>query len=294
MSVYKSGDLYEICLVINLQSFMTLTNTIALYDCSPASIRTLTRRFNSWLARVGMEGLPPIGEWYARRVDFTIDVITPNVPHYVALAKMNNRPAWYVDRVDLDGSAYPESKSVTLNFYDKHDQIRKDLVNIANYSDLLAQAHHVFRLEVQCRRDKLKSLQRNGTNNLQLNNFLSADLSRRVVVGYYKKVMGYEDFHSMANVSQVLGEYSGAGAGKKANFTNWLNSNAAEETLPVAKRVFLQEHPRSSWYNYMSFSREVNINAVTIPDSWGVDELPNPLPAEMRIVAPKGRGYARC
>lgn len=37
-------------------------------------------------------------------------------------------------RVNMPGSAHPESKSVTINFYDKENQVRRKLANVADYN----------------------------------------------------------------------------------------------------------------------------------------------------------------
>ena len=179
-----------------------------------------------------------------------------------------------------------ESKSVTINFYDKADQVQRKLVNVVDYSRLLGEATNIFRLEVQCRSVKLKGLQRKyqQRNDLRIVNFLRRDIATDVVVGYYKLIMGYQDFHSQAHATQTVNSYNGFGAAKKRNFLRHINRFTDFDTLQDAKRSFIEEHSDSSWYSLMRTSRDVNVNPLLIPDNWGVDYLPNPLPASLRTV----------
>lgn len=285
IKVYKANEFYIISLVVNLQSLTTQENTISLFDCSPESIQLLNRQFSDTLSDIGLRGFSPITEWWAKRVDFAIDVTTHNVDRYVALAKMENRPAWFIDRVDEEGSAYPESKYCTLNFYDKLDQVRKKLTNVPDFNRLEAEAENIFRLEVQCESNKLKDLRRRKFNlpNIRLGGFLNPDISINVVAGYYYKVLGYQDFHSMAQSERIVAAYPHCGSARKRNFINWLRYIADYDTLPDAKFAF--NRSPGTWYNYMRLSREIGINPITIPADMGFDNLPNPLPEQYRIAA---------
>ena len=152
-----------------------------------------------------------------------------------------------------------------------------------DFDRLLAEAHNIFRLEIQCGSDKLKSLQRKTNNDLRLRSFLHRELALSVVVGYYKKLMGYQDFCSISAAKSIVEDYCCCGASKKRNFISWIENNARFDTLQEAKTAFLKEKRRSSWYNFMKTSREMNINPVAIPAEWDIDRLTNPLPSFYRI-----------
>lgn len=274
------AGLYTIQIVVNLQTLATLQHSIYLFDCSLQSIQNLSANFATWLDSIGFTRMPPIDHWCARRVDFAVDVPLPGrVPHYVMLAKKGNRPARFIDECDKDGSAYPESKSVTLNFYDKADQVRKDMHHLSYFDTLHAQAQGIFRLEVQCETDKLKSLRRAGVSDQTLGSFMSPTLSQTVVRGYYDKVLGSQDFYSLESAQDVVDAFSdpGMGAAARRNFMTHLRDLAAYSTLPEAKAAVFGQS-RSSWGDFMRRCRALNINPVMLPEEWGIDMLPNPRP----------------
>ena len=271
------AGLYTLQIVVNLQTLATLQHSISLFDCSPQSIQDLSTSFAGWLNCIGFTRMPPIEHWWARRIDFAVDVRLPGlVPHYVMLAKKGNRPARFIDECDKDGSAYPESKSVTLNFYDKADQVRKDMHHLSYFDTLHAQAQGIFRLEVQCEIDKLKSLRRAGVADQTLGSFMRPQLALNVIRGYYDRVLGQQDFHSLESALGVVDAFSGPGMGAaaKRNFMTRLRELAAYDTLPEAKAA---QH-RSSWGDFQRRCRVLNINPVTLPEEWGIDTLPNPRP----------------
>ena len=271
------AGLYTLQIVVNLQTLATLQHSVFLFDCSPQSIRNVSTNFTNWLNCIGFTRLRPLELWWARRFVFAVDVLLPGlVPHYVVLAKKGNRPARFIDECDKDGSAYPESNSVTLNFYDKADQVRKDMHHLSYFDMLHAQAQGIFRLEVQCDTDKLKSLRRASVPDQKLGSFMCPQLALNVIRGYYDRVLGQQDFHSLESAQGVVDAFSGPGMGAaaKRNFMTRLRELAAYDTLPEAKAA----QSRSSWGDFLRRCRALNINPVTLPAEWGIDTLPNPRP----------------
>ena len=274
------AGLYTLQIVINLQTRATLQHSVSLFDCSLQSIQNLSANFADWLDSIGFTNMPPIEHWWARRIDYAVDVTLPGmVSHYVELAKRGNRPARFIDECDKPGSAYPESKSVTLNFYDKADQTRKDMHHLSYFNTLHAQAQNIFRLEVQCETDKLKSLRRAGVSDQTLSSFMCPQLALIVIRGYYDKVLGPQDFHSLESAQSVVDAYQGPsmGAAAKRNFMTHLRELAAYDTLPEAKAAVFGQS-KSSWGDFMRRCRALNINPVTLPKDWRIDTLTNPRP----------------
>ena len=272
------AGLYTLQIVVNLQTLATLQHSVNLFDCSPQSIQNLSANFADWLDSIGFANMPPIEHWWARRIDYAVDVTLPGmVSLYVELAKKGNRPARFIDECDKPGSAYPESKSVTLNFYDKADQVRKDMHHLSYFNMLHAQAQNIFRLEVQCETDKLKSLRRTGVPDQTLGSFMCPHLALNVIRGYYDRVLGQQDFHSMESAQGVVDAYQGMGVAAKRNFMSRLYELATYVTLPEAKAAVFGQS-RSSWGDFMRRCRALNINPVTLPKDWRIDTLTNPRP----------------
>lgn len=282
LTVYRSGDFITLNVVVNLQSLTEQLNTLRLYDCTPDLICRLSEQFRTTLGAIGFTNFRSISEWFPQRIDFAIDVVTDHVAEYVALAKMEKRPARFVDLVNKEGSIYPECSSVTLNFYDKADQVRKELSDVPDYRRLCADAQRIFRLEVQCKSVKLKGLWRKyNLPNLQLGNFMNPRIALDVVVSYYTKVMGIQGFYSMAAAQTRVTHYNRCGAARKSKFIEWLNYISHVGTLPLAKAAYLADGgTKSTFDRYLKLSRDIGINPITIPDEWGISTLPNPLPEQ--------------
>ena len=101
-------------------------------------------------------------------------------------------------------------------------------------------------------------------------------LALNVIRGYYDRVLGQQDFHSLESAQGVVDAFSGPGMGAaaKRNFMTRLRELAAYDTLPAAKAI----QRRSSWGDFQRRCRVLNINPVTLPEEWGIDTLPNPRP----------------
>lgn len=284
IDIYKANDGFIIlCMIINPQSMITQSITLDLFECSPSSLQALSERFTATLEQIGLYPFPTITEWFVSRIDYALDLHTDNVDKYVALSKKELRPAWFIDYTVKEGSSYPESKSVSLNFYDKEDQVRKKMSAVPSFDQLLAAAHNRFRVEVQCHTTKIKAVREKlGLSSTRLGNFLSEDIALDLIHYYYRYLMGYGAFYSLAEAERIVNSQKWRGD-RKAKFIEWLNFVAAHDNLTIAKANALRAGSicRATLSTYTNLSNRCGINFLTLPPEWGLTYLRNPL-------APKG------
>lgn len=281
ISIYKANDGFLIlCMIINPQSMITQSITLDLFECSTSSLQALSDRFTTTLEHIGLYPFPDIREWFVSRIDYALDLITENVDKYVALSKRALRPAWFIDYTIKEGSSYPESKSVSLNFYDKEDQVRKTMAAVPAFDRLLADAHNRFRAEVQCHTTKIKAIRKKlALPNTRLAHFLSEEIALDIVHYYYRYLMGYGDFYSMAEAERIVNTQRWRGD-RKAKFIEWLNFVATNDNLTAARSTALGNGTicRATLSTYTDLSNRCMINPLTLPPEWGLTHLRNPLP----------------
>ena len=280
IDIYKANDGFIIlCMIINPQSMITQSITLDLFECSPSSLQALSERFTSTLECIGLYPFPAITQWFVSRIDYALDLNTENVDKYVALSKKELRPAWFIDYTIKEGSSYPESKSVSLNFYDKEDQVRKRMAAVPAFNRLLADAHNRFRTEVQCHTTKIKALKdKLGLPNTRLGNFLSEEIALDLIHYYYRYLMGYGAFYSLSEAERIVNAQRWRGD-RKNKFIEWLRIAAAHDNLTIAKANALRAGDicRATLSTYTNLSNSCGINFLTLPPEWGITYLRNPL-----------------
>jgi len=273
-------DYLSINLVINPQTLISGVYTLELFTCTADALQQLSERFNIALDALGLRPFPPLLTWYPRRVDYAADILTQDVAHYVELGKRERRPRGFTDRVDLEGSTYPESRQVTLNFYNKCHQVESDMYRVPAYAELLEDARNTFRVEVQCYQGKVKALRRKyGLPNTQLGNFLDEQIARETILYYYGLMFGYQDFYSIQEAHRIVDTQAWR-SDHKDRFKAWLRSVADADSFAAAREAFTGSS--TTLDNYMKDSRTINVNPITLPEEWGIPYLPNPMPLDYR------------
>jgi len=100
-------------------------------------------------------GFGELLHWSTRRVDYTVDRYTDYTPLYIDLFQRGRIPRDMEQRRRDPGSYYLElpSEDVTVNFYNKEDQLRNR--GFQDGDRLMREARGLLRLEVQCQGRKL-------------------------------------------------------------------------------------------------------------------------------------------
>ena len=139
-------------------------------------------------------GLPDLSRWTASRIDYCVNITTPNVATYIKLLKRGTIPWYWRDRYidetgqhgQSEGSLYlvpridrseernrKKTGSRIVNVYDKADQLRKEGADTSE----IAEAGNVLRIEVQCFKPRLRGIKnRERLPDMSLESFWNADI----------------------------------------------------------------------------------------------------------------------
>ncbi|QYR21065.1 hypothetical protein KZ483_25655 [Paenibacillus sp. sptzw28] len=97
-----------------------------------------------------------------------------------------------------------ENKSVIINFYNKRFQIAEV------FGDDFPEGHEaedIIRLKVQCKKRNVNNLK--GYYSIKgksLLDFSSEELSEKVLLSYYERTVGYEDYYTLQEARFIIGE----------------------------------------------------------------------------------------
>lgn len=279
---------YMVSLVINPAVLSSGQRTIRLFDCVPVSLQRLQRAFIDTVADMTEAHLPSLDRWSVHRIDYAVDIITEHAYLYSKLAKRVQYPWRYYEKYKGVGSAYFGCTSVTLNFYDKQDQVRKKYSELSYFAHLDAEAQDVFRAEVQCELNKVKSIKhRFGLADTRALTMLRSDIATQVVLGYLRSTLGEEEFVSMA-VAERRVRASGCQVAKQQRVLDFLQLITQCRRLDSAKEQYVLGTPikndksgkvvqgsSSKFDAYIKDCADLGFNPVILPRDWRLPNLPN-------------------
>lgn len=132
----------------------------------PSDYEIFQQCFNHEIKSFNLQFLPPLDGWKAHRVDFTYNIHTPNVKEYIRLMHKADLRGFTIKkdqhghRAMKAGSLYINNSAVTLNFYDKADEMQKAEGGTRHTPEEIQEAKDILRIEVQAGRDKLSGIKR--------------------------------------------------------------------------------------------------------------------------------------
>ncbi|WP_339283801.1 hypothetical protein [Oceanobacillus sp. FSL K6-3682] len=284
-----NNDFFRIYLRVDLQALIIGSRTIDVFKCSKRSVGELRTALDEAILNISSV-LSNSTKWQVSRIDFTINLTSDYVKECIELAKKGNDPYRYRDTINKPGSSYRKSKSVTLNFYDKLDQISKKIIMNPSEKFLLEEATNIFRIEVQCLSSaKLRSIRKkfNLPNKSNLFDYLRADIALWAIMSYYEKVIGKGDYYSLSQALKRI-EATDWAMQRKNRIKNFLKFIAQTKSMSIAKMQFHEgkrlagtetvvKGSRNTFRAYVKACEEIGINPVTVPKDWGIYYIPNPI-----------------
>lgn len=290
---------FFLSLILNLQSLQLNRFSIDLFHCAPLPMANLQTRFTDALANMtpGMNH-PGLMRWSVKQIHYAMDLQTPHVAAYVQLFNRARILSSFTAPLGSAGSFYVVSRSgaVSLNYYDKQDQLRKEW-RFSGQSSLMRQAKDRLRIEVQCRGDKLHHIRRSfpaHDHKLSPQTFLNSTIANTVLQDYYRQIIGYEDFHALPQALSLVQ----AGPGRldrKTSLSNFLQLLDQRQTVGDAMQDYLEgttltspaitiKGSNRSLKTYLNqYLPDLNINPILIPAGMNLSYLPNPMPVTDRI-----------
>jgi len=227
------------------------------------------------------------------------------------LIKMGDIPAHYAERTEYSSvshrrkadkdSFYLESDSVTINCYDKREQLKNDPDHpCQNIED----AKNIIRFEIQCKNRKLHAIAKNRMGvatdvepsaltvsneqemdefyrdiitslktALPVDAFLSDAISCEIIDKYFRKIVRSGDYYTLAKARQII-ESLECHSKKKEKLINALEQTSKYRGIYKAKLGLMGK-------DLLDYKQQINdldiigINPVTIPREWGIEHIPN-------------------
>ncbi|WP_091154657.1 hypothetical protein [Paenibacillus sp. 453mf] len=163
-----------------------------------------------------------------------------------------------------------ENKSITINFYNKSFQIAEVFGDDFPEGQ---EAEDIIRLEVQCKKRKLNNLK--GYYSIEgrsLLEFSSEELSVKVLLSYYEKTVGYEDYYTLQEARFIIGEsdYKWKVRQRMIEVLELINQKRS-----IWKARDEYEDGKKRFNEALKQIKKTGINPVTIPAGWKFPQLPN-------------------
>lgn len=229
-------------------------------------------------------GLPSFGNWNTNRIDYCINIKTPYVKEYIALMQKGDVP--HSQRLSYnpsnrnyahqEGSIYLVSKardkrksktgSVTINFYDKENQIRKEQAD----NSVIEQAKNILRLEVQCNRPKLDYLKRKyNLDDKKITSLLSEQISFDILESAVLSICKVGDYYRRTQALKKIDELK-CHQKTKDNMKLIIDTVSKQyNSIDKARKQLVKSNQltKEQFNGYIQKLNNIGINPVTIRDN---------------------------
>lgn len=265
---------------INFKRLIEQQDRIAIY--SDADFDKMVNKFNTIMGYLG--GLPSFGNWNTNRIDYCINIKTPYVKEYIALMQKGDVP--HSQRLSYnpsnrnyahqEGSIYLVSKardkrksktgSVTINFYDKENQIRKEQAD----NGVIEQAKNILRLEVQCNRPKLDYLKRKyNLDDKKITSLLSEQISFDILESAVLSICKVGDYYRRTQALKKIDELK-CHQKTKDNMKLIIDTVSKQyNSIDKARKQLVKSNQltKEQFNGYIQKLNNIGINPVTIRDN---------------------------
>ena len=274
---------YVIDARVNPSKVIYREKSIDIYKPSDYSI--FQDRFNQEIKSFNLPFLPDLEGWKAHRVDFTYNLQTPHVKEYIRLFHKSDLRGFTIKRDQHGhrsmkaGSLYINNSAVTLNFYDKMDEMQKAEGGSRHTPEEIQEAKDILRIEVQAGRDKLSNIKRKQEfTTKQISEFMtSPGAAEDLVISYAEKVLGSATYHKKPAAITLINH------SKKQKKTKEQLIAVLDEISKPYRRVdeVRGDHPELEIDKCKKILRDMDINLITLDKNTKVRELPS-IPALLR------------
>lgn len=221
-------------------------------------------QFNDIISRFELP-LPELQYWKAHRVDYTKNIVVPNVELYIKLFQKANLSNYKFKKNEQNnilryrpGSLHCRRGNHMINFYNKYDEI---LNNNPYYGEEeLEQAKNILRIEVQCKRQKLDSIKKNY--NLPDKNIIyflqNESISNEILKYYVKKILGTAPYYKKSTAERLV---------KKSNYRKQTKELMLQLIDDVSKQYSAIDKVKSNYQDITQLLKkfeDIGVNPVTI------------------------------
>ena len=171
------------------------------------------------------------------------------------------------------GSLYINNSAVTLNFYDKADEMQKAEGGTRHTPEEIQEAKDILRIEVQAGRDKLSGIKRKQEfTTKQVSEFMQQpEAAEDLVLMYTEKVLGSATYRKKPAAITLINR------SKKHQQTKEQLIAALEAVSKPYRRVdeVRGDHPDLEIDKCKKILRSMDVNIVTLDKNTKVKELPS-------------------
>lgn len=262
---------YVIDARVNPSKVIYRESSIDIYK--PSDYSLFQERFNDEIRSFNLPFLPPLDGWKAHRIDFTYNIHTPYVKDYIRLMHKADLRGFSIKkdqhghRSMKPGSLYINNSAVTLNFYDKQDEMIKAEGGTRHTPE------DILRIEVQASRDKLSGIKRKQEfTSKQISEFMQQpEAAEDLVISYASRVLGAATYRKKPAAVTLINK------SKKHQKTKEQLIAAIEAVSKPYKRVdeVRAACPDLEIDKCKKLLREMDINIVNLDKNTKVKELPS-------------------
>lgn len=245
----------------------------------PSDYEIFQQCFNEEIRSYNLPFLPPLDGWKAHRIDFTYNISTPHVKEYIRLMHKADLRGFTIKkdqhghRAMKAGSLYINNSAVTLNFYDKQDEMQKAEGGTRHTPEEIQEAKDILRIEVQASRDKLSNIKRKQEfTSKQITEFMQdPEAAEQLVISYAEKVLGNATYRKKPAAITLINH------SKKHQKTKEQLIAAIEAVSKPYKRVdeVRGDNPELEIDKCKKILRSMDVNLVTLDKNTKVRELPS-------------------
>lgn len=230
------------------------------------------------------------------RVDYCVNFYIDELTHgcsperIMKLIKKSNIPHGYkelkkYDRVShrtkgVKSSFYLMSGYANINCYLKHDELlnRSQNEHLTVHEEMLESSKSIIRFEVQCKRRKIYDIieQLGVKDNGEVNKYkhlLQPQVCEEIVNRYFFETVGKGDWYSFAQAIKIIDSH---------NFNSQKRNRLVEALHTVSDRRSVHKAIKSgqkskvdAFKHTLNELSDLGINPVTIPQKWGIKQIPN-------------------
>lgn len=271
----KSYMVYVIDARVNPSKVICRESSIDIYK--PSDYSLFQQRFNEEIKSFNLPFLPDLSGWKAHRIDFTYNLRTPYVKDYIRLMHKADLRGFTIKKDQhghqsmKPGSLYINNSAVTLNFYDKFDEMQKAENGTRHTPEEIQEAKDILRIEVQAGRDKLSGIKRKQEfTTKQISEFMQRpEAAEQLVLMYAEKVLGSATYRKKPAAVTLINH------SKKQKKTKEQLIEVLNEVSQPYKRIdeVRAARPDLEIDKCKKILREMDINLVTLDKSAKVKEL---------------------
>ena len=171
------------------------------------------------------------------------------------------------------GSLYINNSAVTLNYYDKADEMTKAQGGHRHTPEEIQEAKDILRIEVQAGRDKLSNIKRKQEfTSKQISEFMSSPAAaEKLVIDYASRVLGDATYRKKPAAITLIKK------SRKHQATKEQLIAVLNEVSQAYRRVdeVRAAHPELEVDKAKKILRSMDINVVTLDKNVKVRELPS-------------------